>query len=153
MITHDRLCELLAYSPATGVFTARHNRRKWVAGKEVGTTNSHGYRQISIDGKIYLAHRLAWLWATGKWPSTGLDHINRQRDDNRILNLREATQAQNLQNRKAAGCYFHKVNRNWVAQIKVNQKVQHIGVFATKEEATAAYQAAKKVIHTFHPAD
>jgi hypothetical protein len=151
MITHERLCDLLAYNPDTGTFTARVSRYKWRVGQEVGTTTMQGYRQIAVDGKLYKAHRLAWFWVTGEWPSKGLDHINRQRDDNRILNLREASQAENLQNRKAAGCYFHKTNRNWVAQIKVNQKVQHIGVFASKEEAHAAYRAAKTAVHTFNP--
>ena len=152
MITQNDLISLLHYDPLTGVFTALVDTGKWRSGRVVGTTNGYGYRQICVRGKVYLAHRLAWLYEYGDFPQGGLDHINHDRSDNRIVNLREATQAQNHQNRSAVtGAYQRKKDGKWIAQIKVARKCQHLGVFDTREEAHAAYRVAKKLFHTFHP--
>lgn len=153
MLTKAHLAKLLTYDPATGVFVANCDHRKWRKGKEVGTVNMYGYRQIGIEGKVYLAHRLAWLYVYGALPKCGLDHINRQRSDNRILNLREASQTEQHQNRSSVvGAYQRKKDGKWIAQLKISSKQKHLGVFSTRAEAQAAYQAAKRVVHTFNPA-
>lgn len=153
MVTHAQLLALVHYAPETGEFTARHNRGKWVAGQRVGTKRKTGYRQLALLGTIYLEHRLAWFYVYGRWPTLGLDHINRKRDDNRIANLREATQAQNHENRGGVRGYTRSAAKaeRWVAKIVVNGKVKNLGAYATEAEAHAAYAAAKKVLHSFNP--
>jgi len=153
MITHDQLKELVHYDPETGVFYAKRTYKKWIAGRPVGTTRNTGYKQLCLFGKVYLAHRVAWFYVHGAWPTHGLDHINRDRGDNRIANLREATQAQNHQNRSGVRGFSRSAAKSerWVAQICVNKKTVNLGSFATQEEARAAYAAAKLMLHTFNP--
>lgn len=99
MLTKERLQELLIYNTVTGIFTWKVNRRGTAkAGTVAGRPNNKGYIDISIDGKRYKAHRLAWLYITGSWPENQIDHINRIRDDNRLANLRDVTQSENLRN-------------------------------------------------------
>lgn len=158
-LTAARLRELLHYDPETGVFTNRVVRPRTVLGAVAGGHDSYGYITISVDVRRYLAHRLAWLYVYGEWPSKNLDHINGVRDDNRIANLREATQAQNLQNRAAAsigrsgvlGVGWDSSRKKWVASIKHQGKARHLGRFSTVEGAQAAYLAAKAQLHTFQP--
>lgn len=100
MITQDRLRELLHYDPDTGIFT-RLVSTGWrgKVGDVAGYKNPDGYLVIMIDYKLYLAHRLAWLYTYGRFPEV-TDHINGVRDDNRIVNLREVTNWENAQNKK-----------------------------------------------------
>src|SRR5687768_770720 len=100
MLTAEKLRELMDYNPDTGVFLYRKRRGRRSAGLEAGSIVK-GYRLISL-GKQYSAHRLAWLYVYGEWPAGDLDHINCVRDDNRIANLREATDSQNNANRTLA---------------------------------------------------
>ena len=154
MLTHSELLALVTYDPETGEFYARHNRGKWVAGSRIGTTRKTGYRQLCLYGQIYLAHRVAWLYVHGQWPVAGLDHVNRVRGDNRICNLREATQAQNHENRGGVRGYVRSAAKaeRWVARITVSKVIHDLGSYATQAEARAAYLAAKKVLHTSNPA-
>lgn len=148
------LRDILHYNPETGEWT-------WIKGRpgvkvpQAGTLSKRwGYLQIQIDGKIYKAHRLAWVYMTGKWPKGDIDHINRNRADNRWANLREATRSQNNINagqRKhntsgLKGAFFRPDKKNrWQAKIGLNGKGVHLGYFLTKEEAHAAYlEAARK---------
>jgi len=114
-------------------------------GQVAGTVDGKGYSQIGIKGRLYRGHHLVWLYHTGVMPKM-LDHINRNRLDNRIENLRTATLAQNHANRtKVVGCTSkHKgVSRHqcgWQAQTKVNGVPTHLGVFGTEEEAAQVYQ-------------
>src|SRR3990167_3120706 len=106
MISQQRLKELLSYNPNTGEFTRLvatgiHGCNK--AGVVVGCLSDHptqGYILIRVnnDGILYRAHRLAWLYVYGFWPPADIDHINGNRSDNRIVNLRSVTRSQNLQN-------------------------------------------------------
>lgn len=119
-------------------------------GKEAGTTNGQGYRQISIKSKIYPTHRLAWLMAYGAWPSGDIDHINGDRQDNRLCNLRDVSHSRNLFNRRAhashnkarlLGVSPHK--NKWRAHLGK----RYLGLFGTPEAAHAAYLTAKMEAH------
>lgn len=121
-----------------------------MAGEVAGNVNDHGYIRIGIDGRIYLAHRLAWFYCHGEWPLGGLDHANGMPTDNRIANLRLATHSQNLANSRARnwaglkGAYYNPryKHRMWVSQIKYGGRSHHLGYFETAEAANAAYLAA-----------
>lgn len=99
-ITQQRLKELLCYDVQTGVFVWRASRRGVKAGAVAGTKNGGGYRQICLDGCIYGAHSLAWLYVHGVYPAQ-LDHEDTNRLNNAIKNLRLATHSQNGANRPA----------------------------------------------------
>lgn len=159
MVTRERVLELLRYEPETGKFYWQTRRAGVRFGSEAGRTTSRGYNQIRIDGCLYLAHRLVWLVETGKWPPQGVDHINRDPGDNRFVNLREASQAQNMQNRSTSknntsgftGVTWDRRANRWRARIRKNRLRHHLGLFNTPEEAAEAYAAAKAQLHTFHP--
>lgn len=97
-MTPERVRELLVYDYQTGMFTWRVTRGEFIAGAVAGSLKREGYWRIGLDGKQYAAHRLAWAYVYGVWPKHGLDHRDRDKTNNRIDNLREATNAQNAQN-------------------------------------------------------
>ncbi|MBT9493914.1 MAG: HNH endonuclease [Paucibacter sp.] len=155
-ITQERLKELLHYEPETGVFTWRVYRCAQArAGDRAGTVSKKsGYRFINVDHGMYLAHRLAFFYMSGNWPSKDVDHLKGNRDDNRWLRIRELSRQQNMQNLQKA----HRDNRTgllgvipyksrFTAQIRAGGKNRHLGVFDTAEEAHAAYLVAKRDIH------
>ena len=157
MVTQARLMELFNFDPAVGVFTKRLKKRGGARqGEPVGTITERGYTRIKCDGKLLYAHRLAWLYSSGAFPSS-IDHKNGVRSDNRIENLREASAKQNMQNMRSA----HKTNKSgflgvhahahgaWRAQIRIDGKKIYIGTYSTPELAHAAYLAAKKSSHPF----
>lgn len=153
-LTAPRLKELLRYCPDTGAFTAAKSRRGLRKVGSAGWVNAQGYRCVSLDGRTYLAHRLAWLFVNGEWPLDQIDHINGVRSDNRIANLRASSQRQNMQNTSARSDsstglkgVFPVRSGKWAAQIQANNKVHHLGTFASKEEAFAAYQSAASDLH------
>src|SRR5690606_33021363 len=87
-LTRERLAEVLDYDPTTGIFLwKKPTGSRAVAGSVAGTVNLSGYIQIQIDGTIYYAHRLAWLWMTGSWPNNEIDHSEMNPADNRWSNL------------------------------------------------------------------
>lgn len=158
MITQAQLKELLSYDPETGVFTWNVSKNAIKIGGIAGGLNSKGYWQIKINLKTYRAHRLSWLYMTGNWPEDQIDHINRNRSDNRFVNLREATQSQNQGNSKKykdvssvyRGACWHKRDKKWRVQIMVNGKKKWIGYFDQEEAAAAAYDwHATKVFGEF----
>jgi hypothetical protein len=142
MVCHDRLKELLSYEPASGFFFWSHS------GNRAGCADANGYWVIGIDGSIYLAHRLAWLWMTGRWPSAFVDHANRVKSDNRWENLREATAAQNAANTGVRstnksgvkGVSWCKATRKWRATIVVGGKQKSLGRHDRIEDAAYAYR-------------
>lgn len=116
-------------------------------GQPIGAITKDGYYRTANQQ----VHRLVWLFFTGSMPIYDLDHINGIRTDNRIENLREASRGLNTQNRKKTNGYSYLKNRSkpWRAHLRVNYKFKHIGYFATKEEARAAYLEAKRKYHPF----
>lgn len=101
MLTQESLKELLSYDPDTGFFTYLVSKKGWVRkGYRAGSIHCDGYRHISIGGRLWLEHRLAWLYMTGEWPEFKIDHRDGERSNNAWLNLRSATDQQNSFNQK-----------------------------------------------------
>lgn len=157
--TIERIRELFNYDPDTGVFTRRLACRAVKAGRIEGYIDPKGYRRIYVDRRLYMAHRVAWAYVHGTWPADQIDHENHVRDDNRIANLRECTNAENRQNIKPQGYgisgYLGVVAHSqydpprWVASIGLNGKRIYLGTYDTAEEAAAVYAAAKTETHYF----
>ena len=152
----DLVRSLLRYEPTTGIFYWRVSpTRSVLVGSVAGRNSNTGYRQIGIGGKLYQAHRLAWLYVHGELPDAQIDHKNLDRRDNRIDNLRIATPSEQARNQRLRadstsgfkGVTWDKANRRWLAQIKGDKKRYSLGLFATAEEAHAAYMA--KAIELF----
>lgn len=149
-IKHDRLCELLDYCPDTGIFTWKVDRKRLAkAGTPAGSTNGNGYRQISVDGKLYLAHRLAWFYCFQEWPTKIIDHINGVKDDNRLDNLQDISQNKNVSkaNREIGKSGYknvRKIYNRYQAAIKVQGKTIHIGMYDSGESAHAAVEKYRK---------
>ena len=156
-VTQSDLKELFSYNESTGDFTrlksggGRNNK----IGAIAGCLQNKGYVHISIKGKLYLAHRLAWLYTQGQWPEDQIDHVNGIRNDNRVSNLREATQSQNQANTGSQtnsksgvkGVSWHKAKGKWQAQISINSKLKYLGYFTDINEAAQAYHIAAEHYH------
>jgi hypothetical protein len=155
-LTQERLKEVVNYDAKTGVFT--WNKRlsnRIIIGSEAGNS-ANGYIQISIDNKSYQAHRLAWLWTYGEMPKLFIDHIDGNRSNNRIENLRQVSSIGNQQNTHSAqknskvgllGVSHHGKTGKFRSRIMANRKVNELGFFNTKEEAHQAYLTAKRQLH------
>lgn len=148
-LTVQQLKSVLVYNPSSGYFVWTQNASPGVVGKIAGNL-SNGYRIISIHGGSYAAHRLAWLYVYSEWPDA-IDHINGDRDDNRIANLRKATPSQNAANmrkpeRNTSGLKGVRClpNGEYTAIITCQGKDHSLGRYETKEEAANAYIAAAK---------
>jgi hypothetical protein len=153
-LTHERLLELLAYDPVTGIFTRLTKSGRWQAGDVCGWKNGNGYIRIELEGGRYFAHRLAWFYCFRRWPEHYLDHKNGDRADNRIANLREANQSQNMGNADhkngRKGTTYRPATGRWIAQIGCNRRHVYLGSFKTREEAHRAYAvAAEKLFGEF----
>jgi hypothetical protein len=159
-----KLHDLLSYDQETGVIAWKVERRKQggmiKVGDPAGTLNSDGYVVITVDGKQYKGHRLAFFLHKKIWPKGLIDHKNGVKNDNRWNNLREATNSVNSQNRNAppknstTGLVgVRKFRDKFQASIKVpNEGRKHLGTFEKAEEASSAYQQAKLKYHpgAFH---
>lgn len=145
MITEGRLKEVLSYDPDTGLFVWLVTRRGLKAGSIAGGLRPDGYVRICVDGRLYYAHRLAFLFMEGRWPAHVIDHANGNPSDNRWANLRAATQSQNLANaakqdlHRYKGTSFQKEKGKWRATIQVNRKQRSLGLFDSELEAHKAY--------------
>lgn len=151
-ITRDRLALALRYEAESGRFTWVNppQNHAGLAGKEAGTVDNNGYLMIRIDGLKHKAHRLAWLYVYGEHPAGEIDHINGEKSDNRICNLRLASNPQNQANRRRnAGKPTPKGVRvlpsgNFNARIRVRGGLINLGVYKAADEASNAYLAAAK---------
>jgi HNH endonuclease len=169
-LTQDHLKSILDYDQDSGDFTwkirpSSHFKndnglrlyKSRYEEKKAGHIDSQGYKVININGKNFKAHRLAFLFMTGRMPFQQIDHINGIRNDNRWINLREATKAENLQNQKKAqsdnkstgllGASFNKRKKYFQSRINVAGKQIYIGGFKTAQEAHEAYLQAKRKFH------
>ena len=143
----------LDFNQETGVFTWKNDGTRGVkAGDIAGSKMKSGYVMLSVKGKKLLAHRIAWLFVHGEFPEGNIDHINRNKSDNRIANLRPATYEQNAQNRLKnikntsgyKGVTWHKRDERWQAAITVKGKVLHLGYYKVLDDASKAYIEASK---------
>ena len=170
-ISIEQLHEVLKYDPFTGKFTWRERAEAYpspmssirafntqMAGKPVYEENHRGYYRMVLLGKRYKSHRVAWAMHTGDWPSNQIDHINGDKVDNRIENLREATQTENSRNMKipttntsgVIGVSWDKKARRWRAGITAAGKQVYLGTFESFDDAVAARKAAE-VKYGYHP--
>ena len=154
MVTQAELKRLLRYNALTGVFTWRIRRQGVTVGRIAGSVTQRGYRLIEISDKIYKAHRLAWLYCHSRWPRCGIDHANRDRDDNRLGNLREAGHKENGCNRgpqanSSSGIKGVSPSRGkWLAQISDSEgKRQFLGRYDDIDDAAIAYEEAAQRFH------
>ena len=160
ILSAARLREVVDYDPETGAFTrkVRLAQRHQVGDRAdflVVKGTLHGYRRLSIDSKRYLAHRCAWLYVYGQWPSKLIDHINGDKGDNRIANLRDVTMSVNLQNVYGPQSNSHSgylgvvphVDGGYRARITLNGKTTCLGVYRRAKDAYKAYLDAKRRIH------
>jgi hypothetical protein len=142
------------YDPETGVMTLRASGKGFVTGRVVGTKHKKGYIRYMFNGRRFGVHQLAWLHHYGKWPKYEIDHINGNKEDNRIKNLRDVPRHINMQNRpnplpsnKLGVVGVKAKNKRYQAQIRVNGKMKHLGMFDTIEQASNAYKQAKAKFH------
>ena len=156
-VTAERLRELLSYCAESGLFRYRQARGRFKVGDVAGTKSDDGRIAIVVEGRIYRAHRLAWLYVTGIWPEFEIDHKDTNPANNSWQNLRDVTPTVNQQNRRAApkgkkyspllGAQWCAQIGRWKATIRADGKKKHLGVFDTDVEAAAAYLKAKRALH------
>lgn len=160
--------DLLDYDPDTGIFTwknrPRHlfqDQRSWAtwnsrfSGKRAGSRTLNGYWFIAIHSRFHFSHRLAWAHVHEAWPREQIDHINGNREDNRIANLREATAAENQQNiclqknssSGIKGVNYDKRRGKWIVWIGVNKKSMYCGGYESKEEAAEVARKVREQVH------
>lgn len=181
VLTIDRLRTMLEYDPLSGLLTwkargvesfgcsERERQRvasRWNllrAGRVAGCLTIKGYRVLCIEGRNYPAHRIAWGLSHGQWPKDQIDHVNHNKDDNRLSNLRAVNAGENCRNRPLSknnssgqvGVHFHRRNRRWVARAMVDGRRMDLGSFTTREAAVAARAEANSRLgfHTNHGAN
>lgn len=155
MLTHSGLLEMLSYDPNSGVFKWKSWRRGRKSSLVAGSQEPRGYRYIQIDCKRYPESHLAIWYVTGLYPIGFVDHINGHKDDNRIINLREASPSLNQQNQRRpqkhnSTGYLGVVpvrNGQFRAQIWFNGSAKNLGTFDTPMEAHERYLEVKREIH------
>lgn len=153
MITQEKLKELFDYREDGFLVRKYMANGRALADEEVGNDSGKGYYQTKIEGKRYLVHRLIFLFHHGFLP-TFIDHIDGNRSNNRIENLRPATKEQNGQNmgkRKGTstqfkGVSFAKGKGKWVAYISHNCKLIYLGIFSSPETAAFAYDGMALIL-------
>ena len=157
ILTAQKLKEVVHYNPETGEFTRKDPKLRSCNGT-IPKNPRHAYLNIGIDYRVYKAHRLAWLYTHGEWPKGQIDHINGDKLDNRISNLRVATPSQNKQNARKArsdsrsgllGATWYSKGKKWRAAIQVDGKKKHLGYFDTAQEAHDVFMKAKRELHGF----
>jgi hypothetical protein len=147
-LTPDILKKLIHYDPETGVFTRISGGRKCDRGVIAGGFAGAGYLTTTVGGRKYYLSRLAWMYVHGRWPAADIDHVNRNKTDNRLVNLREATRSENLRNvvrwkdntSGETGIYWNKSKQKWFLRLSVQRKCIWGGMHDTLEQAVAKKQ-------------
>lgn len=156
MLTQARLKELLDYDPETGLFTRLvTTSSQAVAGSVVGSDNGTGYLRVMVDGRRYCLHKLVWLYVHGSFPHDMLDHINMDKSDNRLCNLREASMSENRCNvgvsaantSGAKGVCWHARIGKWQVTVGIGKTKQHVGYFSEYDDAVKERDAAARQTH------
>lgn len=160
ILTQAFVKQILDYNPESGVFYWRVRRKNYVViGDIAGQKNiKSNYWQLTINGNSYQAHRVAWLYMTGEWPSDQIDHKDHVRHNNRWSNLRLVSNATNARNRSlcklntsnACGVNWHKKSNKWRAYIRRNEVNEHLGYFIDWFEAVCARKSAE-ARYGYHP--
>lgn len=147
--------DFLTYNPHDGTFTWKVTRGKAVKGRPAGYVSKRGYIQIGVGRRLYLAHRLAWFFTYGGWPSKNVDHRDGDPTNNAISNLRLANQMENTNNSKLGknnksgykGVCWDTRNRCWLAHLKHNYKHVLFKRFKKIGDAVEAVESARKLHH------
>lgn len=150
-ISIGRLRSLFRYDSTAGRIFWRERDRNLTGVEAGGVDARNGYRRIRIGKRLVLAHRIAVAMSTGQWPDE-VDHINGDRDDNRLCNLRKVTRAENMGNKSryrnnksgCAGVYWHAQHGKWCAAIQRNGKRRTVGLYLDLNEAIRARRLAEK---------
>lgn len=140
----------VSYCPLTGHFTWQEARGKAAIGSSAGTIRPDGYVSVAVRQKRYRAHRLAWFLVYGEMPDGMIDHINGDRADNRITNLRIATPSQNSINRAPhprKGIHTKPGRSAFYVRVTLNRRTHYVGSYGSLEEAEAAYRQAAERLH------
>lgn len=140
----EKLNELFTYSDGRLYWKVSNSPRIKI-GNEAGVFGRSKYHRVGVGNNVYLTHRLIWKMLKGEEPPKYLDHINQNKFDNRIENLRSVTKSQNQLNNKAKGYRFHKASGKWTSQIMVNRKQVYLGIFDTENMAEEHYQDFKNL--------
>lgn len=154
MITQDELKKVLDYDPNTGIFRWKIKNTRTYIGMVAGFKNDNGYISIGVKRKWRGAHRLAWLYVHGYMPESDIDHINRDRTDNRISNLREASRSCNVRNSDVSitnksgikGVFWNKRLESWQVYIGIHGEIHYLGVHKDKIEAVCHRYAAEQCL-------
>ena len=153
MITKQKLQEKFDYKNGQLIWKVNQGTNK-LTGKAAGSLNDEGYINIKVDGKMYKAHRLTYIYHHGDIPyKMEIDHVNGVKNDNRIENLRLATHGQNQQhagmqaNNTSGAKGVNQEGEKWRARIMVDKVAVHLGRYDSIEEASKAYKEAAKKLH------
>lgn len=153
MLTYERAKEVFTYDPETGILYRKLSRGKPRKPRPVIVPDKQGYLVVCVDSKHQKVHRIVWLMEYGFWPKGNIDHIDGNRTNNKLSNLRDVTFEQNAHNATLRkdntsgfkGVHFHRNHNKWVARVHTKGRSIHLGCFLTPEEAHLAYcEAAAK---------
>jgi len=152
MMTREEANELFDYDQDTGVLRWKKSRSNVLAGDVAGHKTTDGYIDVRVNRRLYSAHRIVWLLKTSAWPDGEIDHIDGDRSNNRLLNLRDVDRRNNAKNQRlnsrnksgTMGVRFHSRDKRWEASIGCKRTLIFLGCFSTKEEAVAARKDAER---------
>lgn len=155
----DHIREIFHYDPISGFLYWNYDRSSNAKkGSRAGSLTNSGYREVRVGNKQVLAHRVIWGIVYGEYPKEEIDHIDGNKDNNSLLNLRSVTKSQNQRNAGirsdnktgVSGVRWHAFHKKWAAQIKVDGKNLHLGYFEEFDKAVLARREAE-IIHEYHP--
>lgn len=157
ILTQTRLQQIIDYNHETGKFTWLQRKQGRKINSSAGCIRKDGYITIMINGSQYLAHRLAILHSLGRMPPYQVDHINGIRNDNRIINLRCATQLENSKNTMLVkqnksgtmGVFWEKSSNKWRSFITANGVRHYLGLYENYTDAVESRKEAEKK-YNFH---